>query len=327
MNLTLRNICLSLIFTFFSCAALANFKQEAKNLCYKITARQKLFKQTQRRLIKKPFYGCSAEIKWIDDLKKAVCRRDLQSEDSLAKALSLIKLSPNYLFYFAGASDFNAKKIKEQIRPVNVTGDEGNDLIGKNWSGRLLKTIFDPNYSPLSREDFLIHYYAGSEFKITHSRKTGQACLRQTYEYMNFIKTFGPTRQRPVKIIIAGFSNGGAMAIDTQLYLGEKDHKVNLVIAIDPVVKASRFLQSRKYGPYKRKHENTKRLISLYQREDIGSLLLLPLRGHPVKDADENILVHCENSDGMGCSGLLNHTQIVNSTLVVETFINELMAL
>lgn len=304
-----------------------SFQEEKTSLCHAIKVRDNLSIQSHRLTSFKRHFGCSHRVPWIQELKKIVCNEEIQTQADISTQLDQMSFPKYILIHFAGASDFNAKYVNGQINPINLTGWEGRDLIGRNWSGKLFKKLFYQEGSPLKREDYLIQYYAGSEFKHKHSRETGKACARQTYEYFDYIKKYNSLGEVSPKVIISGYSNGAAMAVDTQLYLGKMGYSVDLVLSLDPVVKASRFLFSSKSGYYRSKHPNTKRLINFYQRRDLGSLAVLPLRGHPVKGADENIKVDCKTSKGIRCNGWLNHSQLTRTSLVLETMTQELSRL
>lgn len=326
LSLKVKKICFICVVLLPLSVFSQSFIEETSSLCKRISKNEALSRRAHR-LTSRPFYGCSHRVPWIKNLKSIVCNKDIQTEASIVNKLDSMKFPNKIIFFFAGASDFNSKRVKAMIDPVNLTGWEGRDLIGANVTGKMFKKVFYRKGSPLKREDFLIQYYAGSEFKRRHSRKTGRACARQTFEYFNFIKRYNKTGDIPAKVIVAGYSNGGAMAIDTQIYLGNLGHSVDLVLSLDPIVKASRFIFTSKKGHYRKKHKNTKRLVNFYQRRDLGSLMGIPLRGHPVRDADENIRVNCKTSKGMRCNGWWNHIQITRSSAVVDTIIDELATL
>ena len=120
-----------------------------------------------------------------------------------------------------------------------------------------------------------------------------------------------------------GYSNGGELSINFQEDLGD-EISLDLVLAIDPIVQTIKYPFTINKGFLGEKHPKTKRLVSLYQRDDYGSMPGFKLRGRPVENADLNYQISSDNSRGMSHTGHRNHMNILKSNIVQETVAHEL---
>tara|TARA_Y100000296_G_C5161334_1_gene252025 strand:+ start:1142 stop:1939 length:798 start_codon:yes stop_codon:yes gene_type:complete len=93
------------------------------------------------------------------------------------------------------------------------------------------------------------------------------------------------------RINIFAFSNGVHMAMDLAKMMEKKFPKIDIgrFVGVDPIAYPARYA----LGLYSfERAENMNYVKSIYQRSDSGgSLFGIPLKGSPIKDADENIQV------------------------------------
>ena len=278
---------------------------------------------SRRRRMTKTYRGCKMDLDWIKNIRGFLCEN--AEDNSPEQSLGIPK---HLMFYIAGAGDFNASAIVKDIAPINLTGDEGNDLVGGNWSGSFLRKALSKKF----KEDSQIFYYAGSGFKSNKGGPSALQCLEDLNLYFGALEQILPDVKLP-KIILAGYSNGAALAVEYQEELGSQGMEIDLVFAIDPVVQTHKFLFESAQSPIGQRHPLTKRLVTYRQTRDYGSLYPLKLRGRQVVGADTNQELSCENTTSlngqspMNCDGFGNHISILKTNELLNAFKEELETL
>lgn len=277
---------------------------------------------------KKAYAGCNMDQPWIEAMGRSLCDGDKGRAYSYSELINL-KLPERVLFFIGGAAGFNAEKAVKSFAPDNLTGTEGKDLIGSNYTGFFLSQTLEA--AKWSKDD-LIYLYAGSGFKRTQSGESALQCIQDLYQFKDALSTRAPRLKFP-KIALAGYSNGGALAVEYQDELGDKGISLDLVFAIDPIVQTHKYLFEDSDSPIGQKHPLTKRLISTFQKNDYGTFYPLELRGREVTDADINLELKRENTlNELGYSPLLSdgkrsHIRILSTNLLRNLFTTELLKL
>lgn len=275
---------------------------------------------------KKEYYrGCRYDTPWMENMYQALCNNDgsARTLSDAAGAANNVETPKNILFFFDGAGDFNASKAKV-LDPVNIDGSEGVDLKMGNANGlRGLITMMNQTVTRYQgpkvlninhtlkkfKNDIELHYHAGSGFMQRENYASAIACAKETKYNLEVLTNLKDNKTDDTKWFVMGYSNGGALTIDFQNESSKFDVNVDLAFAIDPIVQTAYYMFSKGKKNIGVRHESTKRFVTMYQQDDRLSMSGFELRGKPVLNADENILLTSYNSN-LASDGSYNHIRI-----------------
>ncbi len=278
-----------------------------------------------KKYMKYYFDGCHYQTTWIRETHEALCKGDEVKSSLNQDQINRINYPKNILFFFDGAGDFNAEIAEDYIDPINLTGDEGRDLLGsrnglKALFGMLnIRTLgsfrgYSTSYNhPLQevKKDLEIHYHPGSGLKGREDYASAKSCALQTKQNLDVLAEF---RDIDTKWLVMGFSNGGKLALDFQEDASDNDISIDLAFVMDPIAQAITYHLDKLNDTIGEKAPQTKRLINIYQSTDYGSLKGFELRGKPVVGADENY----ELGD-LGYDGKYNHILLPQARFIQKT--------
>jgi hypothetical protein len=284
---------------------------------YKIRIKRPGDKIPRTRL--KTYHGCRYDTPWIQDLYSNLCDGDRPKHTINITNIENIKLPEYTLYFFDGAGDFDASYGKDELEAVNVNGKEGKALwIGGTNGSTALNWFLKSSIHPLKihRDRFDLYYFSSSGLTQMHNYTSAKACAKTTSYYQNLLEMLNPNFKR-TKWLLMGFSNGAAQVLDFQSVLYGLNENIELLFSLDPVAQPVKFPVASLYKEIGKKGQNTKRLVNIYQQSDFGSLKPLYLRGKPVKNADENILLDPVKHFFNG-TGFQDHIELPHTTYVYK---------
>lgn len=271
-----------------------------------------------RRL--KDYKGCRFDTPWIKNMQDVFCNgASANSIDSIQANLSLVSPPKIILFFIDGAADFNASIAFSSLRPVNLDGTEGNDLVGNGHGLHTLKLFLSSSDSVLqkNRNDIELHYHSGSGFHPRENYRSAATCATETKYYLDIINKVSGEKKADPKWIVMGYSNGGVLTVDMQKVI-----PIDLAFTIDPIPQTYVYPFLRSEKTIGKKISPTKRFINFYQDSDWGSLPGLHLRSKPIIDADVNYRLTSTNSF-LSPSGQYGHVDITVQPIVISSMLCE----
>ncbi len=263
----------------------------------------------------KPYKGCRFDTPWIKNLYETVCDGSrVNALETIQASVAKIKIPKVIMFFFDGASDFNASRAFSLLRPVNLDGSEGNDMAGNGNGLSALNSFLNSTDSAIRkyRNDIELHYHSGSGFKQRENYASAVTCANESKYYLKVLEELKNNSAPMPQWFVMGFSNGGSLTLDFQ-----DDVSVDLAITIDPIVQTSSYLFHKMKSTIGKKNSKTKRLVNYYQSTDKDSLPGFQLRGKPVVGADVNYELTPKNSS-LNPAGSYNHLYIVRDDFVLK---------
>lgn len=334
----MKNILILFLFFIAAKSSASSLEAGVKNFCEKYQSIRKngleAIENNGRFLVKRKragdrfprytkvrFRGCRPDTEWMQEIYNTACVDESISLNQKISALNAIDIPEYFMFFFDGAGDFNASLAKKLLNPVNIDGSEGKDLEMGNANGlwALLRMFRHRSHALSYQEDSVeLHYHAGSGFHSRENYRSALKCTEQIKENIDFVKALGAKPKHQPKWIAMGFSNGGALTIDYQNDVTEMGLKVDLAIAIDPIVQTLSYPFHGVKEMIGKRNPSTKRFINFYQNSDFGSMPVLELRGKPVEAADINLLLEAEEVPELNPEGKQNHLKINQAEVLFE---------
>jgi hypothetical protein len=293
----------------------------SNNGYYKVKKSQSYTNKRRKRYVTKTYRGCRFDTPWIKQAHELLCSgQNVSAKTPSVTEINKIDTPKSILFFFDGAGDFNAAKAQLELNAVNIDGSEGKDLGMGNANGlKALREMMDSHTHSLglNKHNIELHYHASSGFKGRENYNSALSCAEQSKFYLDTLGNLGHNESSPAWIAM-GYSNGGELTIDFQNDITDVGVSVDLALAIDPVVQTIKYPVHGMKEYIGEKHEKTKRLVSIYQDSDYGSLPVLDLQGKPVYNADENLLMKASEHQELLSSGYKNHIKMVGSEFVSD---------
>jgi hypothetical protein len=261
---------------------------------------------------------CRFDTPWIEQMYATLCSNyNAKTESVSNEQINNIEAPKYILFFFDGAGDFNASYAKSSLSPVNIDGTEGVDLGMGNANGlsALIRMMHSTSHTlGQNKNEIELHYHSGSGFKNI-GFSTAISCAKETKYYLDVLNQLRE-KKLETKWMVMGYSNGGALSIDFQNSVVYYDINIDLAFSIDPIIQTLFYPTHKLKNTIGVRNSHTKRFVNMFQNSDIDSLPGFELRGKPVEDADENILLTPQTSRELSQSGSYNHMTIVGSDRV-----------
>jgi hypothetical protein len=293
----------------------------ANNGRYKVETTRIYSGRHKRKSKNKSYRGCRYDTPWIQDAHELLCdEKKVTTANITRNDINKIQTPKNIMFFFDGAGDFDASYANARVNPINIDGTEGEDLGMGTVNGlHALEVMFYRYGHSLNKErdNIELHYHASSGFSRRENYSSVIKCAEQSKYYLDVLGTLGHKQASP-KWLVMGYSNGGELTIDFQNDIADQGVSVDLALAIDPIVQTLKYPTHGLKEYIGEKNEKTKRLVSIYQDSDYGSMPYLELRGKPVFNADVNLLMEADKHHDLDVGGRSNHVRIVETDFVFD---------